>query len=178
MRLGSRSHGRAARWALALTVKALFVAVTPAPAEAQLYVAPEAGWSEARGPTMGGRVGWELGWGLGVVLQGLRHEPNDDTVGDPDVLVGRSAWEVGINVLYTFDGDRALSPYIGLGTHYGRRGLTVIVDSLRSRRAASGWEPNLIGGIQLSRLPGLPFLEVRGGDGRWTATGGARIPVG
>ena len=142
-----------------------------------VYATPEAGWSERRGLALGGRVGSEVLTGLEVVAQGLVFFPDEETVGDPGVDVSRTAWQAAVNLIYLFDPNRALAPYVGAGVRYGRSSLTIVVDDLRARDRRAGVDPHLLGGLRLPRLPASPFIEVRGGDGAWTATVGGRWEI-
>ena len=138
----------------------------------QWYATPEAGWSDLRGITVGGRVGAEVVGGLDLVGQGLVFFPDESGVGDRGVAVDRSAWQLSTNAMYVFDRDRPLSPYVGAGVGYGVAGLTVVVDGLRASRGQRGFGTNFLGGIRFPRLPAAPFVEVRFGDETWTLTGG------
>lgn len=167
--------GRALRLGSACRVAVLLSVAGVAPAVAQsVYVSPEGGWSERRGLALGARIGSELVRGLEVVGQGLVFFPDEDALGDPGVEVRRTAWQAAANVMYVFDPERALSPYVGVGARYGRATLTIVVDDLRAKDRASGVDPHLLGGVRLPRLPASPFVEVRGGDGGWTMTFGGQ----
>ena len=153
---------------------------TPGSAFGQaLYATPEVGTSQRRGPALGARLGAQLVGGLDVVGQALVFFPEEDGVADPGVGVSRTSWHASANLLYFFDRDRPIAPYVGVGLRYGRATLEVIVDGLRAREVADGFATNLLGGVSLPRLPGRPFVEYRGGGtGGWVLTGGARIPLG
>jgi opacity protein-like surface antigen len=141
----------------------------------QWYATPEAGWSDLRGITVGGRAGVEVVGGLDLVGQGLVFFPDESGVGDQGVAVDRSAWQLSTNAIYVFDRRRALSPYVGAGVRYGASDLTVVVDGLRASRGQSGFGTNFLGGVRFPRLPAAPFVEVRFGDETWTLTGGVLL---
>lgn len=167
------------RACVGVTVVTVLLVGHPGPAVTQtLYATPEAGWSEFRGITLGARIGAELMGGLDVVGQGLVSFPDEDGVADPGVSVDRSAWQVSANLLYVFDRSRAVAPYVGVGIRYAQTRLSVVVDGLRASRGRGGTDANLLGGLLFKELPGLSFLEFRGGRGPWLFTGGGRWAIG
>jgi opacity protein-like surface antigen len=152
---------------------------TASPLTAQgFYATPEAGLSEHRGMTIGGRVGHPVVAGLDLVAQGLIFFPDENGVADPGVAVTRSAWHTSLNALYFFDRTRGFAPYVGVGLRYGRASLSVIVDGLRAAEVDSGVSRNILGGAQINRLPGRPFIEYRtGGPGGWILSAGGHFAL-
>ena len=173
---GGRSHTYPRRVARGVTTLVLFVVLLMPRATIvegqQLYATPEAGWSDLRGLTVGGRVGAVVVAGLDVAVQGLLHFPDESGVADPGVDVDRSSWQASANAMYVFDRTRVLAPYVGVGLRYGSASLTLVVDDLRASREVDGFGTNLLGGVRFPGLPAHPFVEVRWGDETWTLTFG------
>lgn len=144
----------------------------------QLYATPEAGWSDLRGFTVGGRAGAAVIGGLDLVLQGLVYFPDESGVADPGVDVDRNSWQVSANAMYVFDRTRGIAPYVGVGGRYGAASLTLVVDGMRASRKQDGFGTNILGGVRFPRLPGHPFAEVRWGDETWTLTFGVLPRLG
>jgi hypothetical protein len=90
------------------------------------------------------------------------------------VVRSYGGWPRGIGPLRRtrIGGAGAIAPYLGTGMRYGRGNLTVVVDGLRVRTSVSGWEPNVIIGVRLPRLPKKPWIEWKNSNGLWVVTGG------
>ena len=171
----STAARRARRTGTVMTAAAaVLTLMTAHAAQAQtLYGTPEFGVSQHRGPAFGARAGLRVAGGLDIVAQGLVFAPDEEQTADPGVDVDRSLWHGSLNAIYVFDRSRALAPYVGVGVRYGRSTLAIVVDGVRARGINAGFFPNVLGGVQLPRIPGRPFVEYRGGgDGGWVLTGG------
>lgn len=142
------------------------------------WASPEIGWSEIRGLTVGARVGRELVGGLDIVMQSLWHFPDETGIVDPGASAQRSSWQASANLTYAFDRTRPISPYVGLGTRYGRATLTVVSGGYRAGQVRTGFGVNYLGGVRLPRLPWTPWIELRGGEELWTLTGGVQWRFG